>query len=75
MVVIKDIECMYCRKWCAIEEIHKSGYYRECIDLLRVMYKDIIIPFTPVDQKVRTQWEKPRVQQQGLWQLYIHEEL
>ena len=75
MVVIKDIECMYCKKWFAIEEIHKSGYCRECIDKLRVMYKDIIIPYTPVDEEVRKQWKKRRLQQTGLWQLYIDEEL
>ena len=75
MVFIKDIECMYCKKWFAIEEIHKSGYCRECIDKLRVMYKDIVIPYTPVDEKVRKQWEKRRLQQLGLWQLYIDQEL
>ena len=75
MLVIKDIECMYCKKWFAIEEIHKSGYCRECIDKLRVMYKDIIIPYTPVDEKVREQWKKRRLQQLGLWQLYIDQEL
>ena len=75
MVVIKDIECMYCKKWFAIEEIHKSGYCRECIDKLRVMYKDIVIPYTPVDEKVRKQWKKRRLQQLGLWQLYIDQEL
>ena len=75
MVVIKDIECMYCKKWFAIEEIHKSGYCRECIDKLRVMYKDIVIPYTPVDEKVREQWKKRRLQQLGLWQLYIDQEL
>ena len=75
MVVIKDIECMYCKKWFAIEEIHKSGYCRECIDKLRVMYKDIVIPYTPVDENVRKQWEKRRLQQLGLWQLYIDQEL
>ena len=75
MVAIKDIECMYCKKWFAIEEIHKSGYCRECIDKLRVMYKDIVIPYTPVDEKVREQWKKRRLQQLGLWQLYIDQEL
>ena len=75
MVVIKDIECMYCKKWFEIEEIHKSGYCRECIDNLRVMYKDIVIPYTPVDEKVRKQWKKRRLQQLVLWQLYIDEEL
>ena len=75
MVVIKDIECMYCKKWFAIEEIHKSGYCRECIDKLRAMYKDVVIPYTPVDEKVRKQWEKRRLQQLGLWQLYIDQEL
>ena len=75
MVVIKDIECMYCKKWFAIEEIHKSGYCRECIDKLRAMYKDIVIPYTPVDENVRKQWEKRRLQQLGLWQLYIDQEL
>ena len=75
MNVIKDIECMYCKKWFAIEEIHKSGFCRECIDKLRVMYKDIVIPYTPVDEKVRKQWEKRRLQQLGLWQLYIDQEL
>jgi len=75
MVVIKDIECMYCKKWFVIEEIHKSGYCRECIDKLRVMYKDIVIPYTPVDEKVREQWKKRRLQQLGLWQLYIDQEL
>ena len=75
MVTIKDIECMYCKKWFAIEEIHKSGYCRECIDKLRVMYKDIVIPYTPVDEKVREQWKKRRLQQLGLWQLYIDQEL
>ena len=75
MVLIKDIECMYCKKWFAIEEIHKSGYCRECIDKLRVMYKDIVIPYTPVDENVRKQWEKRRLQQLGLWQLYIDQEL
>ena len=67
MVVIKDIECMYCKTWFAIEEIHKSGYCRECIDKLRVMYKDVVIPYTPVDEKVRKQWKKRRLQQVGLW--------
>ena len=67
MVIIKDIECMYCKKSFAIEEIHKSGYCRECIDKLRVMYKDIVIPYTPVDEKVRKQWKKRRLQQVGLW--------
>jgi len=66
---------MYCKKWFAIEEIHKSGYCRECIDKLRVMYKDIVIPYTPVDENVRKQWEKRRLQQLGLWQLYIDQEL
>ena len=66
---------MYCKKWFAIEEIHKSGYCRECIDNLRVMYKDIVIPYTPVDEKVRKQWKKRRLQQLGLWQLYIDQEL
>ena len=75
MVGIKDVECMYCKKWFAIEEIHKSGYCRECIDKLRVMYKDIVIPYTPVDENVRKQWEKRRLQQLGLWQLYIDQEL
>ena len=75
MVLINDIECMYCKKWFAIEEIHKSGYCRECIDKLRVMYKDIVIPYTPVDEQVRKQWEKRRLQQIGLWQLYIDQEL
>jgi hypothetical protein len=75
MVVIKDIECMYCKKSFAIEEIHKSGYCRECIDKLRVMYKDVVIPYTPVDEKIRKQWEKRRLQQLGLWQLYIDQEL
>ena len=75
MVLINDIECMYCKKWFAIEEIHKSGYCRECIDKLRVMYKDIVIPYTPVDEQVRKQWEKRRLQQLGLWQLYIDQEL
>ena len=75
MVVIKDIECMYCKKWFAIEEIHKSGYCRECIDKLREMYKEVVIPYTPVDENVRKQWEKRRLQQLGLWQLYIDQEL
>ena len=75
MVLINDIECMYCKKWFAIEEIHKSGYCRECIDKLRAMYKDIVIPYTPVDENVRKQWEKRRLQQLGLWQLYIDQEL
>ena len=75
MVVIKDIECMYCKRWFVIEDIHKSGYCRECIDKLRVMYKDIVIPYTPVDEKVREQWKKRRLQQLGLWQLYIDQEL
>ena len=67
MVTIKDIECMYCKKSFAIEEIHKSGYCRDCIDKLRVMYKDVVIPYTPVDEKVRIQWKKRRLQQRGLW--------
>jgi|TARA_B100000315_G_scaffold140090_1_gene129187 hypothetical protein len=67
MVIIKDIECMYCKKSFAIEEIHKSGCCRECIDKLRVMYKDVVIPYTPVDEKVRKQWKKRRLQQVGLW--------
>jgi hypothetical protein len=75
MVDIKDIECMYCKKWFVIEEIHKSGYCRECIDKLRAMYKEVVIPYTPVDEKVRKQWEKRRLQQLGLWQLYIDQEL
>jgi len=75
MVDIKDIECMYCKKWFVIEKIHKSGYCRECIDKLRAMYKEVVIPYTPVDEKVRKQWEKRRLQQLGLWQLYIDQEL
>ena len=75
MVDLKDIECMYCKKWFVIEEIHKSGYCRACIAKLSVLYKDIVIPYTPVDEKVRKQWEKRRLQQLGLWQLYIDQEL
>ena len=67
MIVIKDIECMYCKKSFAIEEIHKSGYCRECIDKLRVMYKDVVIPYTPVDEKIRKQLKKRRLQQLGIW--------
>ena len=70
MNVIKDIECMYCKKWFAIEEIHKSAYCRQCIDKLRVMYKDIVIPYTPVDEKVRKRWKKRRLQQLGLWRYW-----
>jgi hypothetical protein len=31
------------------------------------MYKDVKIPYVPVDEKIRKQWEKRRLQQQGLW--------
>ena len=67
MLFITDIECMYCKRKFDIEKIHKSGFCRKCLDKLRVMYKDVKIPYAPVDEKVKAQWEKRRLQQQGLW--------
>ena len=67
MLFITDIECMYCKRRFDIEKIHKSGFCRKCLNKLRVMYKDIKIPYAPVDEKVKAQWEKRRLQQQGLW--------
>ena len=55
MLFITDIECMYCKRKFDIERIHKSGYCRKCLDKLRKMYKDIEIPYVPVDEKVRNQ--------------------
>jgi hypothetical protein len=31
------------------------------------MYKDVKIPYAPVNEKVRNQWKKRGLQQQGLW--------
>ena len=67
MLFITDIECMYCKRRFDIEKIHKSGFCRKCLDKLRLMYKDVKIPYAPVDEKVKAQWEKRRLQQQGLW--------
>ena len=67
MLFVTDIECMYCKRKFDIEHIHKSGFCRKCLDKLRVMYKDVRIPYQPVDEKVKAQWKKRRLQQQGLW--------
>jgi len=67
VLFITDIECMYCKRKFDIEKIHKSGFCRKCLDKLRLMYKDVKIPYAPVDEKVKAQWEKRRLQQQGLW--------
>jgi len=67
MLWLTQIECMYCKRKFDIERIHKSGYCRKCLDKLRKMYKDVKIPYAPVNEKVRNQWKKRGLQQQGLW--------
>ena len=67
MLFVTEIECMYCKRTFDISRIHKSGYCRKCLDKLRKMYKDVKIPYVPVNEKTRKQWEKRRLKQQGLW--------
>ena len=67
MLWMTEIECMYCKRTFDISRIHKSGYCRKCLDKLRKMYKDVKIPYAPVNEIVINQCKKRGLQQQGLW--------
>ena len=58
---------MHCRKRFSRKKIHKSGFCRECLDELRVMYKDVKIPFLEPNEEKKDKWKKRELQQKGVW--------